>query len=90
MREKGQNEVAKTLETPVFSRGIEILTEKKQFSGKFGVDKCIATWYDSFIRKGKELRAMKFAATMMNMMMPMCMCNMSMFRRAANSMRHSA
>ena len=24
------------------------------------------------------------------MMMPMCMCNMSMFRRAANSMRHSA
>ena len=23
---------------------------------------------------------MKFAATMMNMMMPMCMCNMSMFR----------
>ena len=33
---------------------------------------------------------MKFAATMMNMMMPMCMCNMSMFRSAANSMRHSA
>lgn len=33
---------------------------------------------------------MKFAATMMNMMMPMCMRNMSMFRRAANSMRHSA
>lgn len=33
---------------------------------------------------------MKFAATMMNMMMPMCMCNMSMFRRAASSMRHSA
>ena len=28
MREKGQNEVAKTLETPVFSWGIEILTEK--------------------------------------------------------------
>ena len=28
MREKGQNEAAKTLETPVFSRGIEILTEK--------------------------------------------------------------
>ena len=28
MREKSQNEVAKTLETPVFSRGIEILTEK--------------------------------------------------------------
>lgn len=28
MREKGQTEVAKTLETPVFSRGIEILTEK--------------------------------------------------------------
>ena len=28
MREKGQNEVAKTLETPVFSRGREILTEK--------------------------------------------------------------
>ena len=31
MREKGQTEVAKTLETPVFSRGIEILTEKNQF-----------------------------------------------------------
>ena len=31
MREKGQTEVAKTLETPVFSRGIEILTEKVQF-----------------------------------------------------------
>lgn len=30
MREKGQTEVAKTLETPVFSRGIEILTEKCQ------------------------------------------------------------
>lgn len=31
MREKGQTEVAKTLETPVFSRGIEILTEKLKF-----------------------------------------------------------
>src|SRR5699024_5503824 len=31
MREKGQTEVTKTLETPVFSRGIEILTEKVQF-----------------------------------------------------------
>ena len=31
MREKSQNEVAKTLETPVFSRGIEILTEKSKF-----------------------------------------------------------
>ena len=31
MREKGQNEVAKTLKTPVFSRGIEILTEKMYF-----------------------------------------------------------
>ena len=32
MREKGQTEVAKTLETPVFSRGIEILTEKFGFT----------------------------------------------------------
>lgn len=32
MREKGQTEVAKTLETPVFSRGIEILTEKTGFT----------------------------------------------------------
>lgn len=32
MREKGQTEVAKTLETPVFSRGIEILTEKNNYS----------------------------------------------------------
>lgn len=31
MREKGQTEVAKTLETPVFSRGIGILTEKIEF-----------------------------------------------------------
>ena len=31
MREKGQTEAAKTLETPVFSRGIEILTEKEKF-----------------------------------------------------------
>ena len=30
MREKGQTEVAKTLGTPVFSRGIEILTEKQK------------------------------------------------------------
>jgi hypothetical protein len=33
MREKGQTEAAKTLETPVFSRGIEILTEKDRFRG---------------------------------------------------------
>ena len=32
MREKGQTEVAKTLETPVFSRGIEILTEKSELA----------------------------------------------------------
>ena len=31
MREKGQTEAAKTLETPVFSRGIEFLTEKLKF-----------------------------------------------------------
>ena len=34
MREKGQTEVAKTLETPVFSRGIEILTEKKELENE--------------------------------------------------------
>lgn len=34
MREKGQTEVAKTLETPVFSRGIEILTEKAELVNK--------------------------------------------------------
>ena len=34
MREKGQIEVAKTLETPVFSRGIEILTEKVKLDEK--------------------------------------------------------
>jgi len=34
MREKGQTEAAKTLETPVFSRGIEILTEKFKFIQK--------------------------------------------------------
>ena len=32
MREKGQTKVTKTLETPVFSRGIEILTEKKEIA----------------------------------------------------------
>lgn len=31
MREKGQSKAVKTLETPVFSRGIEILTEKFEF-----------------------------------------------------------
>ena len=35
MREKGQTEVAKTLETPVFSRGIEILTEKSELCSCF-------------------------------------------------------
>ena len=30
MREKGQTKVTKTLETPVFSRGIGILTEKSE------------------------------------------------------------
>ena len=44
MREKGQTEVAKTLETPVFSRGIEILTEKSNifeegFPDKFYISK---------------------------------------------------
>lgn len=41
MREKGQTEAAKTLETPVFSRGIEILTEKLKFITKYpnGVQK---------------------------------------------------
>ncbi len=34
MREKGQTEAAKTLETPVFSKGIEILTEKIRFMEK--------------------------------------------------------
>ena len=34
MREKGQTEAAKTLETPVFSRGIEILTEKVEIFDK--------------------------------------------------------
>lgn len=34
MREKGQTEMAKTLETPVFSRGIEILTEKTKLALK--------------------------------------------------------
>jgi len=36
MREKGQTEVTKTLETPVFSRGIEILTEKSFFMQSLG------------------------------------------------------
>ena len=35
MREKGQTEVAKTLETPVFSRGIEILTEKLELNPEY-------------------------------------------------------
>ena len=34
MREKGQTEAEKTLETPVFSRGREILTEKLEFIKK--------------------------------------------------------
>lgn len=43
MREKGQTEVAKTLETPVFSRGIEILTEKSEFSREDNVVSVKAT-----------------------------------------------
>ena len=39
MREKGQNEVAKTLETPVFSRGREILTEKMKLAVKQSLEK---------------------------------------------------
>ena len=31
MREKGQSKAVKMLETQVFSRGIEILTEKVEF-----------------------------------------------------------
>ena len=42
MREKGQNEVAKTLETPVFSRGIEILTEKIEILRKDNYEKPLA------------------------------------------------
>ena len=38
MREKGQTEAAKTLETPVFSRGIEILTEKVEIYKRYGKD----------------------------------------------------
>lgn len=38
MREKGQTEVAKTLETPVFSRGIEILTEKGRLVKECGIE----------------------------------------------------
>lgn len=41
MREKGQTEVAKTLETPVFSRGIEILTEKNKFYLKQSLEESI-------------------------------------------------
>ena len=39
MREKNQTEMTKTLETPVLSGGIEILTEKSKFSYRnFGLD----------------------------------------------------
>lgn len=43
MREKGQTEAAKTLETPVFSRGIEILTEKLEL---YGYLHDVCRWYD--------------------------------------------
>lgn len=43
MREKGQTEVAKTLETPVFSRGIEILTEKIGFTSGHTSGRVVAT-----------------------------------------------
>ena len=42
MREKGQTEAAKTLETPVVSRGIEILTEKLRFITVPGIRAIIA------------------------------------------------
>ena len=44
MREKGQTEVAKTLETPVFSRGIEILTEKAEMFKKLRVSTVHFAW----------------------------------------------
>lgn len=44
MREKGQTEVAKTLETPVFSRGIEILTEKCKFIKVKQCEKILRLW----------------------------------------------
>ena len=50
MREKGQNEVAKTLETPVFSRGREILTEKKEFPKSWASDTLSGNPY--FLRRG--------------------------------------
>ena len=52
MREKGQTKVAKTLETPVFSRGIEILTEKLKFLDNVSIgDK---TYDDVFYLKAGE------------------------------------
>ena len=43
-----------------------------------GVDKCARTWYsfNDFLRKGE--RVMKMNRTAMSMLMPMCMCRMSM------------
>ena len=52
MREKGQTEVAKTLETPVFSRGIEILTEKNKFAQQNNPDDCIE--YETAYRRKKS------------------------------------
>ena len=54
MREKGQTEVAKTLETPVFSRGIEILTEKVEFSGLVDLQATVPSFFShnhTFIHK---------------------------------------
>ena len=48
MREKGQTEVAKTLETPVFSRGIEILTEKIEFQKRDWIMCVIAVCVTAF------------------------------------------
>ena len=53
MREKGQTEVAKTLGTPVFSRGIEILTEKDEFLNSIRLSSDVAR--DTFYRELPEV-----------------------------------
>ena len=60
MREKGQTEAAKTLETPVFSRGIEILTEKIEFIEyhmeffRAGITQIIKLWLKNGCKESPE------------------------------------
>lgn len=58
--------------------GVLCKNVKNIFSTADGVDKCAPAWYAfcNFLRKGECV--MKMTCNAMSMLMPMCMCRMSM------------